>query len=85
MIYYRLKPECDNLQRYNGKTVQFNGIWIANELYTEKELSNLVKIGLFVHPKYFEKVEISKKKIYWFFGARFESKGEKNNDANCIF
>lgn len=71
MKYYKVKKEYDNLQRYNGKTVNFDGIWIANELYTEKELKKLVNSGVYINLKYFDVIEISKNKTYWFFGSRF--------------
>lgn len=72
MIYYKVKPEFDNLQKYNGKTVRFDDIWIRNELYTKTELYNLIKKGVYVDYKYFDVVQISKNNTYWFFGARFE-------------
>lgn len=71
MKYYRVKAEYDNLQQYNGKKVLFEGIWIGKELYTKTELNRLVQRGVFVHPKYFDEINISKSKIYWLFGARF--------------
>ena len=75
MIYYRVKPEFDNC----NKDKNF-GIFIGNELYTEKEL---IKVKRRYYNYYktvlnfdriFERVEISKRRIYWFFGARFEIK-----------
>lgn len=71
MKYYKVKKEYDNLQRYNGKTVNFDGVWVANELYTKKELKKLANGGLYINLKYFDVVEINKNKTYWFFGARF--------------
>ena len=71
MKYYRVKPEYDNLRKYNGKKVLYDGIWIENELYTQKELEKLTKAGFVVLYKYFDPVEISKKKTHYFFGARF--------------
>jgi hypothetical protein len=78
MKYYRVKPEYDNLRKYNGKKVLFDGIWIASELYTQKELEKLTKAGFTVLYKYFDPVEISKKQTYFFFGARF------SNDTGVI-
>lgn len=72
MKYYRVKPEFDN-RRYS-----VNGdFFIANELYTEKEVEKISKKYNILYAKVynfnsiFEVVEISKRKIYWFFGARF--------------
>lgn len=71
MVYYKVKPEYDNkILYYNGK---YKGILIGDELYTEKELSKQ-KI-LFCHGicyEMFERVEIPKSKVYWFFGARLQ-------------
>lgn len=71
MKYYRVKPQYDNKTRYTWNSHRqgvSNGILIANELYTHKEYSKLS-----ICPDWVELVEVSKKKIYWFFGARFES------------
>lgn len=62
MKYYRIKKEHDNRRRLDGS------ILIGNELYTEKEL-NKYKIP----EAYCNIVEISKKKVYFFFGARFSN------------
>ena len=70
MLYYRVKPQYDNKVRYtwnnHGQGVS-NGILIANELYTPGEFAKLTNC-----PAWFEKVNISKRNIYFFFGARFE-------------
>lgn len=74
MKYYRVKPQYDNKTRYtwnNHKQGVSNGIIIGNELYTPCEFARLAMC-----PAWFEVVEISKRKIYFFFGARFESKME---------
>jgi hypothetical protein len=69
MVYYRVKPEYDNVP-YNDK----HDFLIANELWTEKELTrNRVLFGRKITFDCFERVEISRRKIYWFFGARFHS------------
>lgn len=69
MKYYKVKPEYDNKTRYkysyHGQGVP-DGIIIADELYTPKEFEKLAMC-----PAWFELVEISKRKIYFFFGARF--------------
>lgn len=69
MIYYRVKPEYDNKTRYtwnNKHQGVSNSILIANELYTPAEYKKIANC-----PDYFEQVQISKSKIYFFFGARF--------------
>ena len=71
MKYYRVKPEYDNLRKYNSKKALYDGIWVENELYTQKELEKLTKAGFVVLYKYFDPVEIKKTETYWFFGARF--------------
>lgn len=71
MLYYRVKPQYDNKKRYSrnyhGQVVADGSILIANELYTPCEFAKLANC-----PAWFEKVNISKKNIYFFFGARFE-------------
>lgn len=75
MTYYKVPAAYDNIARYRIKYTDrkmiktYDGVWIKNELYTEKEL---LKMGLPGALEKFEKVEISRKKAYWFFGARFE-------------
>lgn len=71
MIYYRVKPEFDNVRKFNTKRRQYDGIWIDSELYTPGEIKRLMKQGVFVPCDIFEKIEISRRKTYWFFGARF--------------
>ena len=65
MKYYKVKPQ------YDGKSKRSRGyegeIYIANELYTAREVQKQ-NLNL----TYMEEKEISSKKIYWFFGARFE-------------
>ena len=60
MKYYKVKKEADNKRRSDGN------IYVANELYTERE-----KEKLNLNEAFLEVVEVSKKSIYWFFGARF--------------
>lgn len=74
MIYYKVKAEHDNKTKwkYYGKGgfpyyIKEDGILIANELYTPKERERIANSN-----RYFEEVEVSKKKVYFFFGARFE-------------
>lgn len=75
MIYYKVKPEHDSKTKYiyfekGGFSYQIkpDGILVGNELYTPKEREKIANTD-----KYFEKVEVSKRKTYWFFGARFEN------------
>lgn len=49
---------------------QIDGFWIAQELYTAAELR---KLGHNNPPDFLERVEISRRKTHWFFGARFQS------------
>lgn len=64
MLYYKVKPQYDNCCK-NPK-IHDGNIYVANELYTEKEVQNQNLNRSFLEP-----VEVSKKKVYWFFGARF--------------
>ena len=67
MTYYKVKSQYDQKPQFD-KRGKYAGLYIANELYTDKEVEkrNLNRAFL-------ELVEVSKKKVYWFFGARFES------------
>lgn len=72
MRYYRVKPEYDNVTKYTAKNngaVKADGILVANELYTPAEYNKLCKHlnGSWM----FDIIDISRKKTYWFFGARF--------------
>lgn len=60
MKYYKVKPEADNKRRSNGS------IYVANELYTEKEAEKFK-----LNKAFLDVVEVSKRSVYWFFGARF--------------
>ena len=74
MEYYKVKPQYDNRTRYtwnNHRQGVSNGILIANELYTPKEFEKLAMC-----PAWFDKVNISKRRTYFFFGARFEMEVE---------
>jgi len=70
MIYYKVKPESDQIQYPKNKA---GGFLIANELYTEREAEKHSFFGEFLQ-RHFDKVKISKNNTYWFFGARFISK-----------
>ena len=60
MKYYKVKPEADNKRRSDGS------IYVANELYTEKEAEKFK-----LNKAFLDVVEVSKRNVYWFFGARF--------------
>ena len=71
MLYYRVKPDMDNRKKFvytGGSTqkIKQDGLLVGNELYTPGERKHIANTD-----KFFEKVEISQRKIYWFFGARF--------------
>lgn len=76
MLYMKVKPAADQFV-INKKF----DILIANELYTIKEFEKIryefLKIGgsTTVLKDKFELVNISRKKIYFFFGARFAMEG----------
>ena len=74
MKYYKVKKECDNKCRTNWKKRAYAGIWVGNELYTEKELEKLYYSGVWVPCEVFDVVEIPKSRVFWMFGARFEKK-----------
>lgn len=63
MIYYKVPKDG---QVYNAKTCKYTPI-VENELLTAKECE---RIGL--NYKKLLPVEVSRKKTYFFFGARFE-------------
>ena len=66
MKYYKVKPQ------YDGKSKRSRGyeddVYIANELYTEREVQRQNLNRTFLEEK-----EIYPKNVYWFFGARFEN------------
>ena len=62
MKYYKVNPQ------YDGKSKRSHGdVYIANELYTEREVQRRNLNRTFLEEK-----EIYPKNVYWFFGARFE-------------
>lgn len=73
MLYYRVKAEHDGYPRYryekSGQIV-VDGNLVGEELYTPAERKKIAN-----NDRFFEKVHISRRKIYWFFGARFEYLG----------
>ena len=72
MLYIMIKPEGDNVYKgYNG------GIFVGGELYTAREWER-VKAQYHRDPARLaaisEPVEVSKRRVYWMFGARFSEK-----------
>lgn len=65
-LYYKVKPQYDQKRRVDGS------IYIANELYTEKEVEKLRLDTQCLLP-------VMVNRTYWCFGARFESE-EKYGD-----
>ena len=57
MLYYKVKPQYDNYCK-NPK-IHDGDIYVANELYTEKEVQKQNLKRSFLEP-----VEVSKKKVY---------------------
>ena len=69
MIYYRVKEAYDNAPRYYERPthqLRQSGILVGNELYTERERAKIMN-GDWM----FDRVEVPKNKVYFFFGARF--------------
>lgn len=71
MVYYQVPAALDGYRRNKRDCAT----WINGEIYTARELE---KLG--VNPEKLRRVEASKSKSYWFFGARFNSTtGDYNN------
>lgn len=71
MKYYKIPKELNGRQIYvhsKQKHISF----VGGELYTLRELEAL---GLKGWDRLLEAVEVSRRKIYWFFGARFATEG----------
>lgn len=64
MQYYRVLPQYD--QQYKNPKIHDGNIYIANELYTVREVEKQQ-----LNVAYMELVDIPKTNVYWFFGARF--------------
>lgn len=64
MQYYRVFKESQSVKISNKISL------IANELFTEKELSKYNLSDRFIRLN-FERVTESKRNVYFFFGARF--------------
>lgn len=72
MKYYRVPEKMDNKTRYSYDSkklgrLKTDGIFVGNELYTEKEAQKYFGALVWLDP-----VEIPKNNTYFFFGARFE-------------
>lgn len=72
MTFYKVKPEADQTRVYVAH--KYSGFLIGNELFTEKELSRKNWTWL-IDRNVFDVVNVSKRKTYWSFGARFAVKG----------
>lgn len=77
MIYYKMLKDA---QVYNPKTCKYTSL-VADELLTAKECE---RIGLYCEwlpteaaREWLQKVEVSRKKVYWWFGARFSEEYHK--------
>jgi hypothetical protein len=66
MQYFRVPEKFGGCQIYNRKNNQYYTL-VKNELYTQKEC---IKLG--INSKVLDPVTVSKKNIYFFFGARFQ-------------
>ena len=73
MLYYKVKPTADQI-RVGIRTK--TGFLVADELYTSNEIEKAIsesRIDYGFLKNHFIRLEISKHKTYWFFGARFQS------------
>ena len=73
MLYFKVKPSCDNRTRYTwigSSNLKFkeNGILVGNELYTARERERIANSSVFFGP-----VNVPKNTIYFFFGVRFST------------
>ena len=77
MKYYKVLPEYGGAQVLKARRIDRE--LIANELYTLAELkkllngATLIKYNIGKTTQVFEPINISQRKTYWCFGARFES------------
>ena len=60
MLYYQVKPKFDQKKRRDGS------ILVANELYTPREKERFA-----ISDEAVDAVQVSKRSIYFSFGARF--------------
>ena len=73
MIYYRVREEFDNFPQ--NPRIHDGNILVGGELFTEREFNKLP----YVYAGAFERIDISRNSIYWFFGARFQKEELKND------
>lgn len=78
MKYYQVIQKFDQMnywKKSKGKTaLYFGGFLIGGELYTEKELKRFTEVRFANHlriEQMVQPVEVSRKKVFWAFGARF--------------
>lgn len=77
MLYYKVKSTADRVRVKAKQSVNGLKYWhlIGNELYTPSEIEKRLKTGLvdlaFIR-NHFVREEISPKKTYSHFGARFK-------------
>ena len=70
MKYYKVKSDRDQLPIVtNGK---YKGVLVANELYTDKQIYKIFTNWM-SYQLCFDIVEISAKRTFFCFGARFET------------
>lgn len=79
MLYYRVRSCYDNRPRFKwckSRPYKYHaGIYVGGELYTKKELEKEIETTTLTETQaatMFYPVEISKRRVYWFFGCRFE-------------
>lgn len=79
MKYYKVRPEYDGRRVYRrNKNGYYEVVFelVQNELFTPAEMARYILDrrvdGTRNNMEAFEAVEISRRKIHWFFGARFE-------------
>lgn len=67
MRYYQVRPESDQVQH----NIRFkSNFFVASELYTENEVQKGKHTKDFID-KHLQPIELSPKKTYFLFGARF--------------
>lgn len=86
MTYYKVRPEFDNA------TIDQNHFLVENELITPAELRKLeLRYNRYYRTplnfmRMFDKVTVSKRDVYFFFGARYaNSVAAPNFDATPVF
>lgn len=91
MKYYKVRMKYDQIRywkkRKSHHALFFGGFLIGNELYTEKELERLTKVHFERYTpisEIFEPVEISRKRIFWSFGARFYDYNNELKEAKKV-